>query len=293
MQNAEPEGHDREELAMNTLLGACAAVTAVVAAARSTWSPCGVSMLATITPLAERGRGHRYRSTATWFVAGAVAGGATLGLCLLALAAALRAAGLSPTLSVSVGCGAAVVAAAADTGIAGFRLPVHHRQVNERWLDGFRPWVYGAGFGWQIGTGVVTYIKTAAVYLLIVLAALTASPLLALGLGVLFGLVRGLAVFLGRGITKPGRPGGVPPALHGLRSGGAGHRCRLRAGGGRCAGRVPVTVGVRGHGRSGGCVGGNGVAGGTAPVWRLLAVATPRLRVRPAQARLRRSCRRR
>jgi hypothetical protein len=188
---------------MNLVLGACAAVIAVVAAARSTWSPCGVSMLATITPLAERGRGHRYRSTAAWFVTGAVAGGATLGLCLLAVAASLRAAGISAGVSVAVGCTASVLAAAADTGIGGFRLPVHHRQVNERWLDGFRPWVYGAGFGWQIGTGVATYIKTAAVYLLIVLAALSASPLLALGLGVLFGLVRGLAVFLGRGITSP------------------------------------------------------------------------------------------
>ena len=38
--------------------------------------------------------------------------------------------------------------------LGGFILPVHHRQVNERWLDQFRPWVYGAGFGWQIGDGV-------------------------------------------------------------------------------------------------------------------------------------------
>ena len=45
-------------------------LVAVVAAARSTWSPCGVSMLATVTPLAEQGRGHRYRSTATWFIVG-------------------------------------------------------------------------------------------------------------------------------------------------------------------------------------------------------------------------------
>jgi hypothetical protein len=74
--------------------------------------------------------------------------------------------------------------------------------VNERWLDQFRPWVYGAGFGWQIGTGLVTYIKTAALYLIIVLAALTGSPATALAIGVLFGLVRGLAVFLGRGITS-------------------------------------------------------------------------------------------
>ena len=44
-------------------------VVAAVAAIRSTWSPCGLSMLATITPVGERGRGNRYRSTAAWFVA--------------------------------------------------------------------------------------------------------------------------------------------------------------------------------------------------------------------------------
>ena len=37
---------------MHTLLTVSAVVAAVAAAARSTWSPCGVSMLATVTPLA-------------------------------------------------------------------------------------------------------------------------------------------------------------------------------------------------------------------------------------------------
>ena len=43
---------------------------------------------------------------------------------------------------------------------------------------------------------------TAAVYALVVLGALTASPGVALALGVAFGLVRGLAILLGRGITS-------------------------------------------------------------------------------------------
>ena len=37
-------------------------------------------MLSTITPIGERGRNHRYASTATWFILGATLGGATLGL---------------------------------------------------------------------------------------------------------------------------------------------------------------------------------------------------------------------
>ncbi len=188
---------------MTIVLGVSAAVVAVVAAARSTWSPCGVSMLATITPLAEAGRGHRYRSTALWFVAGSVAGGVTLGLALGVVALGVGAAGLSPVAAALLACAASVVAAASDVRVGGFALPVHHRQVNERWLDQFRPWVYGAGFGWQIGTGFVTYIRTAGVYLLAVLAVLTGSWWVAVVLGVLFGLVRGLAVFLGRSITSP------------------------------------------------------------------------------------------
>ena len=35
--------------------------------------------------------------------------------------------------------------------VGGFRLPSHTRQVNEAWLDEYRGWVYGGGFGWQIG----------------------------------------------------------------------------------------------------------------------------------------------
>ena len=185
------------------LLLAAAVAVAVVAAARSTWSPCGLSMLSTMTPLAERARGHRWAATASWFVVGSVVGGATLGLCVAGLAAGVGLLGLPGTTSAAVACGAAVIAAASDAGVAGFHLPIHGRQVNERWLDRFRPWVYGSGFGWQIGTGVVTYIKTSGVYLMVVLCALTARPLAALAVCTGFGLVRGLAVFLSYGITSP------------------------------------------------------------------------------------------
>jgi hypothetical protein len=187
---------------VNTLLTVAAAALAVLAAARSTWSPCGLSMLATVTPLAERARGHRYRTTAAWFIAGGLSGGATLGLGMAGLAAAVRAAG-PPVLTVAaLAAAVSILAAASDSPRGAFHLPVHHRQVNERWLDQFRPWVYGAGFGWQIGTGLVTYIKTAALYLMIVLGALTGRPAVALAIGALFGLVRGLAVLLGSGITS-------------------------------------------------------------------------------------------
>ena len=187
---------------MNVDLALAASTLAVVAAVRSTWSPCGLSMLATITPLAEQGRGHRYRTTATWFVLGSVLGGASLGAVMALLAAGVGALAVSGTLLAAVAVVTGAVTLAADIRIAGFRLPVHYRQVNERWLDQFRPWVYGAGFGWQIGCGLATYIKTCAVYLTIVLAVLTGRPGVALMVGIVFGLVRGLAVFLGRRITS-------------------------------------------------------------------------------------------
>jgi hypothetical protein len=180
-------------------------VVTVMAAVRSTWSPCGLSMLASITPLSESGRGHRYRTTAWWFVVGSTMGGATLGVMVALLTVAVDAFSLTSGEVIIVALVASALALASDADLGGFHLPVHHRQVNERWLDRFRPWVYGAGFGWQIGSGLATYIMTAGVYLLIVLAALTGEPLLGLVFGALFGLVRGLSVFLGRRITSTER----------------------------------------------------------------------------------------
>jgi hypothetical protein len=96
--------------------------------------------------------------------------------------------------------GAALVTAASDGKVAGFHLPGHDRQVNERWLDRYRSWVYGSGFGWQIGVGIATYIMTAGVYLLILMGAFLVHPILPIAIGLLFGLVRGLAVYLAIGL---------------------------------------------------------------------------------------------
>jgi MFS family permease len=187
-----------------TVLVALAALTAVAAAARSTWSPCGLSMLSTITPMAERSRGRRWGLTATWFILGAMLGGATLGVLAVGGALAIGAVGLSTTTVLGLAAAAALVGAAMDLGI-GTEMPHHRRQVDEVWLDQYRSWVYGIGFGWQIGTGLATYIMTAAVYVTVVLAALTGSPQLAMGIAVLFGLTRGLAILLGANLTDPER----------------------------------------------------------------------------------------
>ena len=99
---------------------------------------------------------------------------------------------------------------AVDAGVLGFSPPFLHRQVNEYWLGRYRAWVYGSGFGWQIGTGVTTYIMTAAVFLTIALGALSASPLAAFLIGVCFGLARGLAE---NAVPNQPRPGKLPLGL--------------------------------------------------------------------------------
>ena len=190
---------------MTALLIALASVVAVAAAIRSTWSPCGLSMLSTITPIGERGRNHRYYATAAWFVAGAVLGGATLGLGAALLAVGVDALDIGAEAALGTAAVLAAVTIASDLKVGGFRLPSHTRQVNETWLDQFRSWVYGGGFGWQIGVGLATYVTTAAVYLMIAMAALTGSPLVASAIVTGFGLVRGLAVLVGRDLTTPER----------------------------------------------------------------------------------------
>jgi len=169
---------------------------ALAAAVRSTWSPCGQSMLSQLTPVGEASRGYRYPTTATWFIAGALVGGATLGGVMAALAMAISSLDLGATTLLGLAAGLAALSAAVDGGIFGVAPPFFKRQVNEYWLGRYRAWVYGSGFGWQIGAGVTTYIMTAAVFLTAAYGALTAGPGAALAVGVCFGLARGLAVLL-------------------------------------------------------------------------------------------------
>jgi hypothetical protein len=178
------------------LVVALGIVVALAAAARSTWSPCGQSMLSQITPFTERARGQRYGVTAVFFVVGSVVGGATLGVAVALGAAVLSGVGLSSDAALAVTAVLAFAAAAVDAGVLGTRPPYFRRQVNEDWLPRYRGWLYGAGFGWQVGVGVATYIMTAGVFLTSALAMLTADPLAAFAIAVAFGLVRGLTVFL-------------------------------------------------------------------------------------------------
>ncbi len=176
---------------------------ATVAALRGMWSPCGLSMISSITPMAERSKGHRFGVTATWFTLGGLAGGVTLGAGMALGAWAVAAGGIGKSVTVAVFGVAALVTVASDLELFGFRLPIHPRQVNETWLPRLRPWAYASGFGWQIGCGFATYIMTGAVYLTVAAGVLSADPVVAFALGVLFGTVRGLCVFTALGADDP------------------------------------------------------------------------------------------
>ncbi len=186
---------------------------AAVAAVRGVWSPCGLSMLSSITPMTESGRGNRFGFTAAWFVVGGIAGGLSLGLLAAAGAAVIAALSLSTATLLGGAAAAAMVTAAVDLGVCGIELPIFKRQVNDAWLRRYRSWVYGTGFGWQIGFGVATYIMTAGVFLTIALAVLSASPLYAVLIGATFGFVRGSAVFVGRSAHTPAALGRVHQRL--------------------------------------------------------------------------------
>lgn len=201
---------------MSWLVGAVGGLTAVFAAIRGLWSPCGLSMVSTLNPFSERSRGHRYPLTAAWFVAGAALGGAVLGgvAALGAMVWAWIGPGTAGTLVIAAGC--CLVAAVSDSSVVAWRLPLLPRQVNEQWVDRYRRWFYAAGFGLQIGVGVATYVMTAAVYLTFVLGVLTGSPRTALAVGILFGAVRGGAVLVGGRADDPQRLRGLHARLHRL-----------------------------------------------------------------------------
>jgi hypothetical protein len=97
----------------------------------------------------------------------------------------------------------AVAAVAIELHVGGLRLPTIRRQVNEDWLGAYRGWVYGGGFGVQLGMGVATIVTTAAVYLMAGIALLTGSVAMGAAVGATFGAVRGGTVLATAHVRDP------------------------------------------------------------------------------------------
>jgi hypothetical protein len=152
-------------------------------------------MLSSISPFGERSRNSRWWLTVTAYLVGSIAGGASIGL-LAGLIGELAFVAIDARTGLVVLGALAVVGVAMDLGWFGAKLPSLHRQVNEDWLTTYRGWIYGLGFGYQLGLGVVTIVTTSTLWLMVVAAAMTGSWHLAVAIGALFGLVRG-ALILG------------------------------------------------------------------------------------------------
>jgi hypothetical protein len=165
-------------------------------------------MLTSITPLGERGRRRRWSLTTAWYLLGSTAGGAAVGVLAGVLAVVVGKLSSAPRALVIVGALACAAAALIDA--RGRRLPSWRRQVDETWLQRYRGWVVGGGFGVQLGFGLVTIVSSASVYAALSLAVLTGSFWSAVAVGTTFGLVRALPLLTVRRV----RTGEALAALH-------------------------------------------------------------------------------
>ena len=158
-------------------------------------------MLASITPLGERGRNATWAITVTAFIVGATLAGAALGALLGGLGAVVVPSGFGAQARLAVLAAAVALAILFDA--IPRPVPGPHRQVNERWLDEYRGWVYGLGFGIQLGLGVTTVVSSAATYVALLAAFL--APNVAGGAVIMgcFGAVRGLTLLAAARIRTP------------------------------------------------------------------------------------------
>jgi hypothetical protein len=160
-------------------------------------------MLASITPLGERGRHSHWAVTMTAFVLAATAAGAAFGAVLGGIGSAVLPEAWHAHARLVVAGVLLVVALALD--LAGGRGPIPgpRRQVDERWLDRYRGWVYGLGYGAQLGVGIATVVTSAATYVALACALLSARS----GSGALivgsYGALRGLTPLLAAGVRAP------------------------------------------------------------------------------------------
>jgi hypothetical protein len=159
-------------------------------------------MLASITPLGERGRNASWSITVAAFAIGATAAGAILGASLGAVGALVLPSGIGTETRLAVLAVALAVAVALDATAR--PVPGPRRQVNERWLDEYRGWVYGLGFGAQLGLGVTTVVSSAGTYAAMAAALLSGRPGVGAAIVGCFGAIRGLTLLAAAGVrTAP------------------------------------------------------------------------------------------
>src|SRR5947209_1321370 len=156
-------------------------------------------MLASITPLGERSRRSSWGVTTAMHTFGSLVGGAAVGA-LAGLLGWLAVDGVSMRARVAILAAGLVAGLAWELARGG--VPGPRRQVDERWLDRYRGWVYGLGYGAQLGLGVTTIVSSAATYVALLAAFLTARAWAgAIVLGC-YGAVRGLTPLAAAGVSN-------------------------------------------------------------------------------------------
>ncbi|MGH9126107.1 MAG: hypothetical protein ACRDZ8_15490 [Acidimicrobiales bacterium] len=212
-------------------------------------------MLASIHPLGERAKGNRWWVTAVAYLASSLLAGALIGSVAgvvgFGVAAVARPAPVVLAWAVAACC---LAAALIEIRAVPVSLPSVRRQVNEDWLNRYRGWVYGAGFGFQLGLGVVTIVTTPAVYLMALMGSLAgleagwatgadpvAATLAGSAVGAAFGLVRAMPIFGGVRVRAPGQLRAVHRRLEEARR----RSSWLTAGGLAAAATAAALYGVR------------------------------------------------
>jgi MFS family permease len=166
-------------------------------------------MLSSINPLGERGRNQHYAMTVIAYITASAAAGAVLGALLGGVVAAVAPQFTGSRLAAGIVAALALAGIAFDTGAVRRRIPGPRRQVNEDWLATYRGWVYGAGFGAQLGAGFVTIVVASTTWIAFMCAALSGSAVAGAVIGFTFGAVRAATILRGARARDV-------PALHAL-----------------------------------------------------------------------------
>ncbi|HEY7719135.1 MAG TPA: sulfite exporter TauE/SafE family protein [Pedococcus sp.] len=160
-------------------------------------------MLSSISPLGERARASRWWVTTAAYLLGSLAGGLALGLLAGSLGSLLPAAWRGSAPALGLAAALLLLGLWLDLRSGGHGVPSWRRQVDEQWLGRYRGWVYGVGFGAQLGFGLVTIVTSTTTYAAVLLAVLSGSPAAGLAIGGVFGLVRALPSVLLAGVHTP------------------------------------------------------------------------------------------
>jgi hypothetical protein len=150
-------------------------------------------MLASINPLGERGRQQRYSVTVTAYVVASTVAGVALGGALGGVGHIIVPV---PALALAAVAVAAAGGLVVDTGVAGLRVSGPRRQVNEDWLTTYRGWVYGTGFGAQLGFAFSTIVVASVTWAAFACALCSASVEGGALIGGTFGLLRAVPVLM-------------------------------------------------------------------------------------------------